>query len=241
MKYKLGPDFKLHAVKEYGPGGWITSTKFISEAPANWKAQHAKHLLDIAETCFQKSVKDQKLHARIIRKKRSVGLVPEYEEQIPREALDETVLRVQDELEKSDNVTLPFCAFNGGSDVWVDVGNKRVGVEILQSYLGIDPTETLHIGDQFLNTGNDYAARDVCPCVWITSPIETTYILKSILRLAGVSLSYSSNEEGMEMIPEGEDIGEEKEIKVNFDEIERRTTAVQLMDVYTGEMRTVKK
>ena len=48
--------------------------------------------------------------------------------------------------------------------------------------------ETLHIGDQFLNTGNDFAARSVCPCVWITSPEETTYILKSILRLAGVPL-----------------------------------------------------
>ena len=46
----------------------------------------------------------------------------------------------------------------------------------------------LHIGDQFLNTGNEYAARDVCPCVWIIIPEETTFILKSILRLAHVSL-----------------------------------------------------
>ena len=59
-------------------------------------------------------------------------------------------------------------------EVRVDVGNKRVCVEVLQTYLGIEPMETLHIGDQFLNTGNDYAARDVCPCVWITSPVETT-------------------------------------------------------------------
>ena len=22
----------------------------------------------------------------------------------------------------------PFCAFNGGNDVWADIGNKRVGV-----------------------------------------------------------------------------------------------------------------
>ena len=67
------------------------------------------------------------------------------------------------------------------------MGNKRVGVQILQSYCDIKVEETLHIGDQFLNTaGNDSAARDVCPCVWIINPDETTYILKNILRLAGV-------------------------------------------------------
>lgn len=38
---------------------------------------------------------------------------------------------------------------------------------VLQSYLGVPAVETLHIGDQFLNTGNDYAARDVSPCIWI--------------------------------------------------------------------------
>ena len=241
FKLQLGPDFKLHAVKEHGAGGWITSTKFISEAPANWTDESVAALLNISEECFKTSAKHQKLNARIIRKKRSVGLIPKIDEQIPREALDETVLRVQEELEKS-NTQLPYCAFNGGSDAWVDVGNKRVGVEVLQAYLGIEPMETLHIGDQFLNTGNDYAARDVCPCVWITSPVETTYILKSILRLAGVSLNgtVAPSDEGMETI---EEAPSEKgnEIKVNFDEIERRSTAVQLMDVYTGEMRAAKK
>ena len=76
---------------------------------------------------------------------------------------------------------LPFCAFNGGKDVWVDVGNKRVAVKILGSYLGVDESQTLHIGDQFLNTGNDYAARDVCPCIWITSPDETTVFPQTML------------------------------------------------------------
>lgn len=163
----MGSDFKLHAVKEYGAGGWITSTKFLPEAPANWNAISVNHLLDISEECFQTSVRHQKLNARIIRKKRSVGLIPQIDEQIPREALDETVLRVQEQLEKQNVSALPYCAFNGGSDAWVDVGNKRVGVQILQSYLGIEAAETLHIGDQFLNTGNDYAARDCCP--WYVS------------------------------------------------------------------------
>ena len=34
---------------------------------------------------------------------------------------------------------------------------------------------------QFLNTGNDVAARDVCPCVWIVNPTETRQVLKHVL------------------------------------------------------------
>ena len=127
---QLGSDYKLHAVKEYGAGGWITSTKFLNEAPANWNALDVKQLLDTAQVCFETSVGDQKIHARIIRKRRSVGLVPQFEEPIPREALDETVLRVQEQLE-SLSINLPYRVFNGGSDALVDVGNKRVRVQIL--------------------------------------------------------------------------------------------------------------
>ena len=36
MDIQLGKDYKLHAVREDGPGGWIVSTKYISEAPGNW-------------------------------------------------------------------------------------------------------------------------------------------------------------------------------------------------------------
>lgn len=89
------------------------------------------------------------MRGRIIRKKRSVGLVPDSNQQIPREALDETVLRCSGQLQKMHNGSgprIPFCAFNGGRDVWVDVGNKRVGVEVLGAYMGVDPKETLHIG-----------------------------------------------------------------------------------------------
>ena len=67
-------------------------------------------------------------------------------------------------------MTLPFCVFNGGRDTWLDVGNKRVGVEALQAYFGLAKETCLHVGDQFLNTGNDLAARETCACIWITSP-----------------------------------------------------------------------
>ena len=55
---------------------------------------------------------------------------------------------------KQPPVTLPFCVFNGGRDTWLDVGNKRVGVEALQAFFGLAPSTCLHVGDQFLNTGN---------------------------------------------------------------------------------------
>lgn len=196
---KLGSDYKLHAVKEVGPGGWKTATKFIKDAPGNWNENEIQSLLDVAETSVDNAVKDLKIRGRVIRKKRSVGLIPNQNQIIPREALDETVLRVHEKLGTNTSITLPFCAFNGGRDVWIDVGNKRVGVRILASYLGIPNEQTIHVGDQFLNTGNDYAARGVCPCIWITNPDETTYILKSILRLAGVPL---------DSFPEDDDDGE---------------------------------
>jgi len=178
------------------------------------------------------------------------------EERIPREALDETVLRVQAELQqKSQNkpprnyrqtltpkslqqkqqysFDLPYCAFNGGRDVWVDVGNKRVGVQILQSYLGVPAQETLHIGDQFLNTGNDYAARAVCPCIWITSPEETTYILKSILRLAGVSFQVSGI---VDQSAYTKTLAMDASKDRTMTKSSSSTGFVTKMDVYTGEI-----
>ena len=49
------------------------------------------------------------------------------------------------------------------------------------------PNQTMHVGDQFLNTGNDFAARGACPTVWITNPEETRYILKRMLVAMGIS------------------------------------------------------
>ena len=42
----------------------------------------------------------------------------------------------------------PFCAFNGGNDVWCDIGNKRVGVDGLRRMLELPHASVLHVGDQ---------------------------------------------------------------------------------------------
>ena len=107
----------------------------------------------------------------------------------------------------------------------------------------------LHIGDQFLNTGNDYAARAVSPCIWIINPQETTYILKSILRLAGVGVVLPEGKEG----DHADDDSAHGEVpdqrppltstssggSIDFQEIERRRQSIKqrsAMDPYTGEM-----
>jgi IMP and pyridine-specific 5'-nucleotidase len=59
-------------------------------------------------------------------------------------------------------VPIPFCSFNGGNDVFVDVGNKLIGVSMLLDYLKCRNEETLHVGDQFLGTGNDVSTRGGC-------------------------------------------------------------------------------
>lgn len=118
-----------------------------------------------------------------------------------------------------------------------------MGVQILQSFLGISKQETLHIGDQFLNTGNDFAARDVCPCVWITSPEETTYILKCILRNASVVLEDSdllpiTPQPSTDAMNVSSDKSQKSATAVNFEEIQRRSQTVAKMNVFTGEIET---
>lgn len=240
---QLSNDFRLHPVKELGPGGWLTSSKFLDESPANWNEVDIEELLNLAEAQFAETVDELNLRGFTIRKRRAVGLVPSPGQEIPRESLDETILRAHEalgRLNKGNGPLLPYCAFNGGSDCWVDCGNKRVGVRVLQAYLGIANNETLHIGDQFLNTGNDFAARDVSPCIWIINPSETTYILKSILRLAGVAMRLPEDLEqdqaaAQEAQSGGMVDGKRKESSIDFQELERRAEAAKRMDVYTGD------
>ena len=239
---QLGADYHLHPVKEVGPGGWMTSTQYLPDSPGNWEEAKISALLDVVEKKANAVVEDLALRGRVIRKRRAVGLVPTPDSEITRESLDEIVLSYQEQLHAMNGGKgpgLPYCAFNGGSDAWVDVGNKRVGVQILQSYLGIQQSETLHIGDQFLNTGNDTAAREVCPCIWIINPKETTYVLKSILRLAGVNLekaAQSPAEEEGSLGNTGENGLVLSPQSVDFGEVQRRAQAAKKMDVYTGEL-----
>lgn len=236
---QLGEDYCLHPVRENGPGGWKTATSFLKEGPGNWEEGSVNNMLSMVEDVFSSAIEELNLRGRVIRKLRSVGMCPKPGQEITRESLDEVVLRSHEVLAAMNGGNgpgLPYCAFNGGSDAWVDAGNKRVGVKVLQSYLGIAATETLHIGDQFLNTGNDYAARAVSPCIWIIHPNETTYILKSILRLSNVNVEIPEDDEGSSDTTDHLGPFHKSESGIDFKEMERRSKAVKMMDVYTGEL-----
>lgn len=111
------------------------------------------------------------------------GIIPLPEKGMIREDLEEVVLGAQRRLESSPiGRKIHFCAFNGGSDVWVDIGDKRLGVVALQRYLGgISGKQTLHVGDQFASIGaNDYKARLAACTAWVADPSETVDALQEL-------------------------------------------------------------
>ena len=114
-------------------------------------------LLSVAENHLKARIEDMGISDRvsILRKSRAVGVNPiavsappppaatgssgslsHHASLLHREQLDELALSVQDELHRyqmmggEDVGYIPFCAFNGGSDVWVDIGNKLIGVKV---------------------------------------------------------------------------------------------------------------
>jgi IMP and pyridine-specific 5'-nucleotidase len=120
---------------------------------------------------------------------RAVGIIPKPGHRFPREALEETVLVAQKILELSVvGRRLPFCAFNGGNDVFVDIGDKSWGVRACQGFFnGIEGGRTLHVGDQFLSAGaNDFKARLACTTAWIANPAETVSLLEEIRQASAV-------------------------------------------------------
>jgi IMP-specific 5'-nucleotidase len=88
---KLGSDFRLHAVREIGPGGWCTSTRFLTDCPGNWSESEVKEMLDVSERIIQNAIEELNLRGRVIRKRRSVGLIPLPSREMTRESLDEVV------------------------------------------------------------------------------------------------------------------------------------------------------
>ena len=170
--------------------GWILPTM------SAWTQSTITNLLDLAEAALRDCVTNLSLPATILRKERAVGIIPSVPGyRLPRESLEETVLVVQKKLEMSDVAkVLPFCAFNGGNDVFVDIGDKSWGVCVCQKYFGeyatgadearagsIRGDRTLHVGDQFLSAGsNDFKARVVGTTAWIASPAETVELLDEL-------------------------------------------------------------
>ncbi|EER28523.1 IMP-specific 5'-nucleotidase family protein [Coccidioides posadasii C735 delta SOWgp] len=168
---------------------WVPRSQWLLDEMKGWTERDIKELLDVAEAALRDCVSNLNLPASILRKERAVGIYPLQGHKMHREQLEETVLVAQQRVETSPvGRRLPFCAFNGGSDVFVDIGDKSWGVLCCQSFFGgIDRSKTLHIGDQFLSAGaNDFKARLACTTAWVSNPGETVQLLDELAALEGV-------------------------------------------------------
>lgn len=154
-----------------------------------WKVDDLEIILDFAQENLENLIHKLSLDAMVIRKERAVGLVPKPGKSLIREQLEEIVLRVDHNLRQFKPAkSIKWCAFNGGSDIWVDIGDKSLGVKVLQQFIKeedgrhVGPTNTLHVGDQFASLGsNDYASRTAAATAWISSPEETCFLLKDLI------------------------------------------------------------
>ncbi|KAH7482376.1 hypothetical protein PRIC1_006765 [Phytophthora ramorum] len=159
-----------------------------------WPKEEVAALLDAAEGVLQETVKALHLPAKILRKERAIGIINTSDKRILYENLEEISLTLQHELR---HFRVPFCAFNGGNDVWVDIGNKALGIVALQKYVfrflpkelrdseelcNIQGQECLHVGDRFTRTGNDTRSRDAATTIWISNPQETVHIMTVLLQ-----------------------------------------------------------
>lgn len=165
---------------------YVSRKEWMLEEMKQWTEPDVTALLDVAETALRECISNMHLPAEILRKERAVGIIPNSESgaaKFSREQLEETVLVTQQVVEMSAaGRKLPFCAFNGGNDVFVDIGDKSWGVLSCQKYFGgIEGGKTLHVGDQFLSAGaNDFKARLACTTAWIASPAETVQLLDEL-------------------------------------------------------------
>ncbi|PHH89446.1 hypothetical protein CDD83_6051 [Cordyceps sp. RAO-2017] len=183
----------------------VARAEWLTPEMGAWSEADITALLGVAESALRDCVRTMRLPAAVVRKDRAVGIVPSPATvQIARESLEETVLVVQRILELSSLGTpagsgrkggVPFCAFNGGRDVFVDIGDKSWGVTVCQQWFGrqggaIRGENTLHVGDQFLSAGsNDFKARSVGTTAWIASPAETVELLDELADLMEKKLS----------------------------------------------------
>lgn len=156
---------------------FVDDNLWKSKDMLEWSNTDIHELLNDAERALKSAAARLRVPVEVIRKPRAVGVIPK--EPTIYEVLEEMALTVQVQLVGAN---LPFCAFNGGKDVFVDVGNKSVGLGALMMYLKKKPYEMLHVGDRFTISGNDAATRSKCPILWVANPEETAFYTRMLLR-----------------------------------------------------------
>eukprot|EP00915_Cephaloidophora_sp_WS-2016_P000076 GHVH01000147.1.p1 GENE.GHVH01000147.1~~GHVH01000147.1.p1 ORF type:complete len:483 (+),score=63.38 GHVH01000147.1:196-1644(+) len=196
---ELNDKFELAAVPE---SLWVHHHSHIAKA----NAIQSKVLLDLVEATMRQAEQDLSLRTTVVRKERGVGLISAGTidrcdfpntgrsglHRVKTEILDEVVGRCRQQI-KDSGIRLTHCLFNGGSDVWCDMGDKAIGCTILSKLLHVEHYRVVHIGDQFDDNGNDLAARRVVPTIFITDPQETRAVLSALMQqLEGLTSVYTS-------------------------------------------------
>lgn len=93
---------------------YVSRKEWLLDEMRAWRDDDIKQLLDIAEDSLRACASNLGLPAAVLRKDRAVGVYPVNGVRIDRELLEETVLVVQNTVERSTvGSRLPFCAFNG--------------------------------------------------------------------------------------------------------------------------------
>lgn len=162
----------------------IDPTLWQSPEMLSYKQADVEAVLDQAQSLLLESAERLGMKVELVRKERAVGIVPQKVTMF--EALEDIALTVQAELADS---SIPFCCFNGGNDVFVDIGNKNLGISALMSYMAATPAETLFVGDRFTVTGNDSNVKGCCPILWVANPEETGFFLNICLDRRGAKAS----------------------------------------------------
>lgn len=83
------------------------------------------------------------------------------------QVLEDIALTVQNQLV----ARVPFCAFNGGNDVFVDAGNKSLGLQAMMAFTGAQPHEVREVaqrglGRKWSGLVLDDGERKVCWTWW---------------------------------------------------------------------------
>jgi IMP and pyridine-specific 5'-nucleotidase len=93
---------------------YVPRPEWLLDEMKTWKQEDITQLLDIAESSLRACAANLNLPVAVLRKDRAVGVYPYDRSKIHREQLEETVLVVQNTVERSVvGARLPFCAFNG--------------------------------------------------------------------------------------------------------------------------------
>ena len=94
----------------------IPSEQWMLDEMLAWGEESITALLDVAEDALRECIATLGLAARVMRKERAVGIIPECTipgaPKLAREQLEETVLITQQRIEMF-GPKIPFCAFNG--------------------------------------------------------------------------------------------------------------------------------